>query len=193
MVNQNIRFIGQSKQLEPIFARTITAQGHHRFCEAIKAQEATIVGSCIIDGVVQMKKLKSGGHLTMNRAKLEELIVTGTLSAKHIQTKDIFVRGKIRVDHLEAEYGEIIMKCTCHIGKMNVEKLIIKKGFSFSSRLVSESITGKYIQLTHTQANTVRGEHVVLGENCEINTLYYTEQYTIAKSSSAIRIVKEVL
>ncbi|API90719.1 hypothetical protein KM914_06930 [Virgibacillus pantothenticus] len=193
MVDYKLRLIGQSRQCEPIQTDMIIAQGHHHFDASIEAREVNTTGSCIMNEMAQIKKLKSGGHLQMNQARLEHFHARGSIKARCIEAKNMKVLGIIRVKNLEVEYGEITMKGVCRINFINAVELQVRTGFSLSKRLIGEKITGKSIQLTNTEANIVRGEHVVLGENCKINTLYYKKQYTIANSANVKRIVKENL
>lgn len=81
-MDYKLRLIGQSRQCEPIQTDMIIAQGHHHFDASIEAREVNTTGSCIMNEMAQIKKLKSGGHLQMNQARLEHFHARGSIKAR---------------------------------------------------------------------------------------------------------------
>jgi cytoskeletal protein CcmA (bactofilin family) len=192
-MTKKLSLVGSSKQREPIRTDRITAQGHHYFYATVEADSAEITGSCIMDNTALFKTLKSDGHLRVDRAEIDSLAVTGSINATHLTVKNMRVHGIIQAQCLKVRYGQIIMKGICRIGRINSVTIEVSKGFALKKRLICEEITGKTVVLIHTKANIVRGNDVFIGEHCEIETLFYQHQYTIAHTATVKQIVKETL
>ena len=59
-------------------------------------------------------------------------------------------------------------------------------------KLIAKNITGKHLHLSYTNAEVVKGDVVVIGDQCNIHTLYYTESYPISPKAQVQHVRSEV-
>ena len=103
------------------------------------------------------------------------------MKAKEIQSEQFYLKlsGKSEIEQLIAD-NICIEKDKLSLSLLNPKKLVAK------------NITGKQLQLSYTTAEMVKGDVVVIGDQCNIHTLYYTESYSISPKSQVQHIRSEV-
>ncbi|MCM3737219.1 polymer-forming cytoskeletal protein [Bacillus cytotoxicus] len=128
----------------------------------VSGEEMKICGKAIIDGNCEVDSFKAEGQFT----------VGGLLSAD-----DIFIDM----------HGECKAK---EIGGQTINIKYRKSPLSwliktmFNPRLETELLEGDNINVEYTNANTIRGNNVAIGPNCEINLVEYTGVCEIDKNAN---------
>jgi cytoskeletal protein CcmA (bactofilin family) len=170
--------------------------GNAKFHASIESQKMTVDGSAKIDQNVQVEHLKVSGHATVGgKLKGEEVIIHGILKvgedceAEKFKAKYRFtIGGLLNADLIDVQiYGD------CRAKEIGGQTITVKqhkgsligtlfKPF-FNTQLETELIEGDKIDIENTKAQIVRGNHVTIGENCEIGLVEYTDEISIDKKA----------
>ena len=62
--------------------------------------------------------------------------------------------------------------------------MLLKKGIGRRSELISEVIEGDEIYVEYTKAKVVRGNKVVIGPGCDIQSVEYREDFKALKDGN---------
>lgn len=116
------------------------------------------------------------------------LNVKGDCQAERFSGEGGFTVGGL----LNAGAVDITLWAPCKAGEIGGEAIMVRFGRGSFRRLLAafvpladirltcESIEGDDVRLEHTTARTVRGGSVVIGPNCDIGLVEYTESYSAA-------------
>lgn len=169
----------------PADARTVKVTGSARF-GALKAEEVnasgTLSASSVSSGTVKLQ-----GYLS----------VTGDCEAERFVTQGAFtIDGLLNAGVVDVTLGD-----KCKAGEIGGETVVVRnypmgglKRFvtslmpSIQLRLWADSIEGDDVRLENTTARAVRGTTVVIGPECTIDLVEYTQSYSAAPDA----VVKEV-
>jgi len=170
----------------------------------VQAKELKAAGSCSIEGKVQADLFKSSGSgsvLKSVTAKEVELAgackVGGDVEADHFTSHgSIDIGGLLSADEIQIKLGG--RSKVREIGGERIEvrrygkgwRSIINFGGWGLGSLEAETIEGDEIYLEATKAKVVRGKKVVIGEDCEIDTVEYEESIDVHESSTVKEKVK---
>ena len=178
-------------------AGELRISGHAKLNGAIAASKVRIDGSAKVDGDVEAEQLKVLGYAGISgHVKGDEAIVRGKTSiGKDCQVEHFSAEGYFTIDGLlNAEQIEIKV----HGGESKVKEIGCRrivctahqsKLFSFLSELISpprlsaELIEGVHFELANTTAKVVRGNSVIIGENCDIGLIEYKEDIRVAETA----------
>jgi cytoskeletal protein CcmA (bactofilin family) len=170
--------------------------GNAKFHASIESQQLTIDGSAKIDQHIQVKNLKISGHATVGgTVKGEEINIHGILKvgedceAEKFKAKYRFAIGGL----LNADQIDVTIYGDCRAKEIGGQTISVKqhkgsligtllKPF-FNTRLETDLIEGDMIDIENTKAKIVRGNHVTIGENCEIGLVEYTDEISIDKKA----------
>jgi len=189
----NIR--GSAAIYQEIHLKKISTHGYSSFHSPVSADVLKNTGTCILKDNCEFKEVVNAGHLKMENGQstsirssgsltIEQLLLTehldsiGMLKAKEIQTKNFQLRlsGISKIERLIAE-------------EVSIEK--DKVSFSlFKKKLFCKYMSGGNLKLSNTDAEIVEGDFVVIGKNCNIQTLYYKEDYKISPNAKVQQIVR---
>lgn len=158
----------------------IEVNGSAKFIGNINAKCCEISGSISVEGSISSDEIKSQGMLNVS---------------KDCEGEKIHLAGGFRVDGLiNGEEIEIKSGWSSRASSIGGKKITIKEGYGFGglgilissvkkiftgeSALVNcDSIEGDDIYLENTSAKIVRGKNIVLGKNCNIQKIEYTENF----------------
>jgi hypothetical protein len=103
--------------------------------------------------------------------------------------------GIVKASELVSNHFHLKLSGESEIGRLLAEKVVIEKDRVtllplFKKRLICHTISGKQLKLSYTSAEIVEGEVVIVGENCLIERLYYTDDYSIASNAVVHHIIR---
>ncbi|MCG7408191.1 polymer-forming cytoskeletal protein [Paenibacillus sp. ACRRX] len=172
--------------------RKISVQGEANAQGSVLVQEASINGMFNVGESLRAERLKIRGGVS----------IKGNCEVERLDTNGCFnIDGMLNVGNLDAK-----VNWACSAKEIGGEKITVRKGSSIGNvlkfipalfkvmpdaRLTADIIEGDDIELEHTTADVVRGNHVRIGEGCRIGRVEYRHHYTQHENStveSAIQV-----
>lgn len=177
----------------------------------VKSDKTKISGSAKIFGNVACEDLFIEGKAVISGdTKVNKLIVRGKgYFEGHVKGENLKVRGSFFVGGdceaetfhsegnfnvgglLSAEKVEIHIGGECRAVEIGGERIRVKQKPNFLRdlfkvvfpiRLETDVIEGDHIELENTKAKVVRGNHIIIGENCEIDLVEFKETFRVEKN-----------
>ena len=208
-IYSKIRVMGEGRisgDTECFIAKTF---GSSVFDQDIQADEFTVYGTSIVRGKLLAKQIKIYGDADFNDSDAEELNVWGNLdifgthTGEKVNTKgNLTIKGNCEVDQflskgmftvlglLSADVIDIGLKFgISKVQEMGGERINVRKDISLFSHkrnplLVADTIEGDDIFLENTKAKIVRGNHVHIGQGCEIDSVEYFQTYKVSRGAN---------
>ncbi|MFP7233860.1 polymer-forming cytoskeletal protein [Bacillus subtilis] len=189
-------FNGTGKADGSVKAKMVTISGSGKIHGDVEAESIRINGTGFIEGEVTAKQLKIAGASTFGgTVKAEDIDISGkAVMEADCETETFQAEGKCKVSGL-LNADQVTIKLSAgesyarEIGCRHLQ-VTGRKGMLTMLRLMpqpvltAELIEGDVIELTNTKAKTVRGNKVIIGPNCEIETVEYSGEYTCDPSAS---------
>ncbi len=168
------------------------------------AGELKIAGSCRTDGEVVGNVIKiAGSFCSGGKIAGKEIKVSGSIGTiNDIEGEQVKLSGSAEIggllsaEKIEIELADRGQMKISQIGGTDIEVYGSEKSLdvnfiglfklhrsSRAGKLVCSIIEGDNITLSNTECQTVRGKNIVIGENCVIGTVEYSEQYTVCDSA----------
>lgn len=181
-----IEINGLGTILGKIQAKEIGITGNSSLKDCVQADELSIEGNTKIYGDVQATKLKVSGNATIQgNLKSEEIQIEGrTNISGNCESESFEAQGPVRIDgQLNAETIKLDLVWKCEIAEIGCQSIHVKYTEHsvweliqsiFPTILITNMIEGDEIEIEHTHAKVVRGNHVFIGDNCEIDLVEYT-------------------
>ena len=178
--------------------KTISTHGHSSFHSRVKANILRNTGVCTIKDFCEIAELSNAGQLKIRHGNITKMNSSGKLIVEQtLQAKQFNGIGVVKAKEIQSEQFKLKLS-----GKSEIEQLIAyeicigKDKLSISllnpKKLVAKNITGKQLQLSYTDAEMVKGDVVVIGDQCNIHTLCYTESYSISPQATVQHIRRNV-
>ena len=151
---------------------------------SVEAACVSCSGSARIDGGIKAGTIKASGAIRAADMEAERIVVSGGCG----------VPGLMNAETVEFNLGG-----RCSVGSIGCGKLTVKLGagcpaFWFGRKrddlLEAGTIEGDEIELENTTANIVRGKNVMIGKNCNIKTVEYSQNLSADGSSTIQERVK---
>jgi cytoskeletal protein CcmA (bactofilin family) len=173
--------------------------GHGKIKGNMESQFLTVEGEAGVTGNLMVKKLKVSGKANVGgKIKGDEIEIKGRLTvgedceAEMFKAESQFTIGGL----LNADLIDITIFADCNAKEIGGQTILIKQKNSLlgffkpfaRNQLKSECIEGDKVEIENTIAGIVRGNHVVIGANCEIEVVEYSGEFTMDKNS----IVKDI-
>ncbi|OIK15924.1 cytoplasmic protein [Bacillus sp. MUM 116] len=177
-----------------ISADTAKINGSAKINGTIKAQEFSVDGTAKIEQNLLVEKLKVSGKASIGGSvKAEEIKIKGKLTvegdceAETFKAESLFMIGGL----LNADEVDIKIFGECKAKEIGGQSIIVKYKPSwfglfkslFQTQLKVEVIEGDTIHLENTKAEVVRGNHITIGQNCEISFVEYRDELSIDPSA----------
>lgn len=174
----------------------------------VKSEKVKINGSSKIDGLLYANDLLVEGRASITKdVMINTFTVNGTTSiGGNVKGEEIKVKGKIKINGdcevetfhsdgqftvdglLSAEQIEVVTYGECVAKEIGGKSITVKQKNNFlldllktvkSVKLVADMIEGDHISLENTKAKVVRGNHILIGENCEIDLVEYKDTFQV--------------
>ncbi|MGG1398181.1 cytoplasmic protein [Bacillus salipaludis] len=160
----------------------------------VAAKDLSIDGTAKIGKNLLVEKLKVSGKASVGgKVKAEEIKVKGKLTVEEDCEAELFkaesmftIGGLLNADEVDIKiFGE------CQAKEIGGQSIVVKYKPSwlglfkslFQTQLRVEVIEGDTIHLENTKAAVVRGNHVTIGQNCQIDVVEYTDELSIDSSA----------
>lgn len=180
---------------QEIRVKKISTHGHSSFHSRVEAQILNSSGSCSIKDFCEINEIKNAGSLNMRNGRVTKLNSSGKLTIEqNLQAEQFHAAGFVKANEIEAKHFQLKMSGGNEIGKLIADVIHVEKdtlSISFlKKKLNCKCIKGEQIHLSYTDAEIVDGDIVAVGDNCHIQTLYYTKSYSIAKNAKVQQIIR---
>jgi cytoskeletal protein CcmA (bactofilin family) len=180
--SQKIKISGSTKIIGNVSTDELLIEGKAAITGDAFVNKLNVRGSGSVDGSIKGEEIKVQGNMVIGRdCEVETFIAEGR-----------FTVGGL----LAAEKIEVYHSWNCRVMEMGGENIRIKQKPNFlrgifksvfSYKLKTDLIEGDYIELENTKAKVVRGNHIIIGENCEIDLVEYKDSLRVEKNG----VVKE--
>jgi cytoskeletal protein CcmA (bactofilin family) len=172
--SEKIKISGNASIKGKIYSTQLSVDGRGSISGDVYSKKMAISGSGSIGGNVKGEELKVqgrisvGGNCEVESFKSEgQFTVDGLLSAELI---DIQTHGECRAKEIGGQTIKVKEKNNFFLDLLKTVK---------SVKLAVEVIEGDDISLENTKAKVVRGNHIIIGENCEIELVEYKDTFKI--------------
>lgn len=172
--SEKIKISGNTKIKGKIYATQLTVDGRGSFQSDVFFNNMTISGMSSIGGNVKGEELKVQGRFTVDgnceveKFKSEgQFTIGGLLSAENIE---IHTHGECKAKEIGCQTIKVKQKTNFFLDLIKTVK---------SVKLVVDVIEGDNISLENTKAQVVRGNHIIIGQNCEIDLVEYKDTLKI--------------
>lgn len=183
------------------FYKNIIIEGTGKFLDDVDAEDINTEGCCKALGNIKCRNFSAEGTFkSSNSIVANEKInlegigkIHGDLESKDIQIEGaVKVNGLVSADNIRIEFGG-----NSYVNEIGGEKITIEKsknsGFKFWSNsriIVINTIEGDEIYLENTKCNIVRGSKIIIGENCSIEKIEYSDEIKIDCNSQVKNVEK---
>ena len=183
--SEKVKISGNGKISGNVVSQNIIIEGGASILGGAKTSKMNIQGKATIGGYVKGEELRVqgsvaiGGDCEVEVFQLEgQFSIGGLLSAEEI---DIETFGACKAHEIGGKSIRVKQKSSVLLSLLKTIK---------SVTLETELIEGDDIELENTKAKIVRGTHIVVGENCEIDLVEYKETFRVDKNGRVKESVK---
>lgn len=179
---------------QEIQLKKISSHGHSSFYSIVKADILKNTGACTLKDFCEITELSNAGQLKLHNGNIAKINSSGKLIVvRNLQVKQFDGIGVVKAKEIQSEQFYLKLSGRSAIEQLTADEIYIEKDkLSISlfnnKRMVSKNIKGKNICLSYTDAETVEGDVVSIGDHCKIHTLYYTESYFISPKAKVQHI-----
>ncbi len=189
----NIR--GSATIYQEIHLKKISTHGYSSFHSPVSADVLKNTGTCILKDNCEFNEIVNAGHLKMKNGQSTSIRSSGSLTIEQmLQTEYLDSIGMLKAKEIQAKNFQLRLAGSSEIERLIAEEVNIEKdriSFSlFKKKLFCKYMSGKNLKLSNTDAEIVEGNFVVIGGNCNIQTLYYKEDYKISPNAKVQQIVR---
>jgi cytoskeletal protein CcmA (bactofilin family) len=172
--SETMKINGNTKITGKINSTTIAVDGRGSFQRDVYFNKMTISGMSSIGGNVKGEELKIQGRMS----------VEGNCEVEEFKSDGQFTIGEL----LSAEKIEIYTYGECKAKEIGGQSITVKQKSNFfldliksvkSVKLSVHVVEGDDIYLENTKAKVVRGNRIVIGENCEIDLVEFKETFKV--------------
>lgn len=218
ITRSNLKVVGTTNSAGGFF-REVKITGEGYFSGDVDCEKLNVTGNIEVEGSLQVTKMKLTGGLTLkDHLKGNSLRGQGEVKAASLKVDDVHINGSLEINgDCEGEHLRISGSCNV-TGLLSAEKLEINlygpskaKEVGGSSLTIKKSKTGRLmelvkpttklqfeagviecdtVELVNTKASVVRGKRVIVGADCEIETVEYRESLEIHKHATVKYQVK---
>lgn len=195
-----LKIMGSAWAQEDLEAEKIRVYGTAEF-RGLKAGEVKVAGTARFEGPLNVKILNIAGSAdALATIKAQGIKVYGSLTAKAEVSAERFVaKGTFELTSLNANDVHIEMEEICRVGEIGAENVKVQPisrfglgffGANHKKILLADTIEADHIELSNTVARNVKGNQVIIGPGCEIETVEYKDSLKIHPSAKVKNQVK---
>lgn len=179
---ETITTSGSSKYDGSVMVAEMNTSGSSIVSKDLIFKTFKVSGSCKVGGKVQGGSIKASGSLRVEKdCEVEAFSSSGSVHIEGLLNAD---RIQIEINHESSikEIGgeKIAVK---HHNSNGLIKQVVNFFLQKEDCLFSELIEGDEVYLENTKAKLVRGKNVVIGENCDIDTVEYSGSLDVKQDS----------
>jgi len=191
---------GSSKVIGDLKAGTIKISGSARIEGNVEVEEMKVSGSAHVTGQIKCQSIKINGstHIGGNLYAEEVTIAGSAHIEKNCEAECFKASGSFKILGL-LNAGEINIRIggNCNVQEIGGEYIeirvspldnslfrkVIDKMFNTKGELTTSLIEGDEIYLQNTNAKIVRGNHITIGEGCNIGLVEYSGEIVISSDA----------
>ncbi|MHD0396498.1 hypothetical protein ACY2DA_01240 [Staphylococcus simulans] len=187
----NIKMTGRLTGGKSVHVTTASIIGDVEVAEDLTFDLLKVTGMVDVKGHLNGKRLKLIGKLaTKGNCEVDELYIEGKVNVEGVLSADT-VDVQVRQDSNVREIGGNLI----HIGKQDEDKkkfkfITVVSSPTASAYLTVEIIEGDQIEVDCVKATVIRGDHIILHENVEVESVEYTKTLTCAQGTQIGKITK---
>ncbi|MGE7675259.1 hypothetical protein ACQKMV_17035 [Lysinibacillus sp. NPDC094403] len=176
--------------------KKISTHGHSSFHSHVEAQILNSTGSCLIKDFCEINEIKNAGNLNIRNGQVKKLSSSGKMTIEQsLEAETVDAIGIVKATKILAKLFHLKMSGESKIGELIADEICIEKDkisvlSLLKKKLICHCIKGKNVRLSYTNAEVVEGDVVIVGSNCRIKTLYYTDSYSIAPSAKVQQTIR---
>ncbi len=175
--------------------QTISTHGHSSFHSRVVAHILKNTGSCVIKDFCEINEMTNAGNLKMRNGQVQKINSSGKLTIEQkLQAEHFNAIGFVKAKEIHAKKFQLKMSGRSEINQLIADEIYVEKdrlSLSFlKKKLVCKSIQGRTLALSNTDAEIVEGDVVVIEDNCNIQTLYYKQDYSISPNAKVQHIIR---
>ncbi|KGR76346.1 hypothetical protein [Ureibacillus sinduriensis] len=173
----------------------ISTHGYSIFHSQVVAEALSNSGSCVIKENCVVDEVTNTGNLKMKNGQIYKIFSSGKLSIEQtLQSKQFHSIGIVQANVIHSERFQLKLSGTSRIERLITHHATVEKeNLSFpllKKKLICKYIKGSNLQLANTDAEVVEGDIVVINKHCNIQTLYYKENYSISSFANVQQIIR---
>ncbi|AJS59533.1 hypothetical protein [Paenibacillus sp. IHBB 10380] len=193
---QNVSITGECQINGDVDCRRLSLTGEANVAGNLRVEDMKITGECMVNGSLDGLSLRGRGEIqTTSGLRIERIKFTGDLDVLgDCEAEELQLSGAVHVEGLlSADRLNINLFGPSHAREVGGSLIVIKHSKSgkllnlmkLKGKVLFETglIEGDSVELQHTKANMVRGERVIIGTDCEIQTVEYRDTLEIHKSA----------
>lgn len=180
---------------QDIHTNKISTHGHSSFQNDVVADVLKNSGSCVLKNNCDIKEIVNTGNIKIRKGQTTKINSSGKLTVEEtIQSENVDLIGIVQAKEIITKKFQLKLS-----GESVIERLIADEAYVEKERvtfsLLRKKLFCKYIkagclQISYTDAEIVEGDTVVIGKNCNIQKLYYKENYTISPNAKVQHIIR---
>ncbi|WP_341301020.1 hypothetical protein MHB44_22865 [Lysinibacillus sp. FSL H8-0500] len=176
--------------------KKVSTHGHSSFYFPTIVQVFNSTGSCTLKDYCEIDELTNAGNIKISDGCVQKINSSGKLMIEgKLQSERFEALGIVKAAELVTNHFHLKLSGESKIDRLLAENVVIEKDKVtliplFKKRLICHTISGKQLKLSYTSAAIVEGEVVIVGENCLIERLYYTDEYSIASNAVVHHIIR---
>lgn len=173
-----IKVMGELAVLQDISAHRIKVMGSVKSSSDVTCDSIGIMGEMIANHLTVREKASILGELSAVVVTAEEMDILGEVRCKEeMSCGSLKVRGAIEIaGMLNTESIRIKSSNLSRVKEMGGRSIQVSPAFPYPRRVLrSELIEFDDIDIKCTEAAVVRGKNVVIGENCIIDLVEYSD------------------
>lgn len=199
-----IRITGECKLLSDVECDKFACTGKTDVAGNMRAGEFRLTGECEVRGSLDAGRAGGRGELDVaSRLRAEHVDFTGNLKVgEDCEAGDLLIDGGFQVNGLvSAErlvlkmYGPCVAReiggGTITVKRSKASSLIHLFRSKSSGVLTTDSIEADVVDIQHTAAGVVRGNHVTIGAGCRVDRVEYAATINIHKNAVVKDIVRQ--
>lgn len=168
--------------------KEISTHGYSSFHSVAVAYILKNSGACVFKDSCIIDEVSNGGKMKLRHGKMTTLKSTGSLIVEdRLQAKHFHALGIVQAKEIQAEHFHLELSGRSNIDRLLADDIYVEKDKLsiplLKKKLICKNIKGKTLKISNTEAETVEGDIVTVGNNCMIHTLYYTESYSISSNA----------
>lgn len=179
---------------QEIHLKEISTHGFSTFQSHVAADLLKSSGSCVIKGNCEVKEIINAGNLKMKNLRTAKFYSSGRLTIEQTLHSEQFDSiGIIAAKEINTKHFQLKLSGKSRINRLIAEDAHIekdRKSIALKKKLICHLIKGKQLHLAYTDAKFVEGDVVVVGSQCNIETLTYTESCTISPDATVQQIIR---
>lgn len=174
-----------------LVCRQFICNGRGKIQGDVITELADVQGATTISGKLKSEQIRIGGSTKIGGSLISEQVeISGAATVKgDCEAESLTVRGSLRIEgYLNAGDIQVKLLGKCTAKEIGGEQIVVMRGKPqspinkllkpiFPLQFRTNLIEGDRIHLEDTVAEVVRGNHIVIGQGCEIGLVEYKVSY----------------